>query len=197
MKYPKFHGAFSKLGEEWIVPEDVSKYLEEFVRVMYGYVRETSINVVRTKILKKMVGENEAFTARSKVDLSRNSLFTRIQRSNHCLACYKRAASPMIERPKPFEDQGWEMSEEGYIEPLWLKGPVLVTTLVDITDCADIDGEVEDIDEMDVDWDGTSDDENDGYEWALKQENGFVSRRYFVLIFMLLLVFLLRCLFGI
>ena len=30
MKYPKFHSAFSKLGEEWIVPGDVTKYLEEF-----------------------------------------------------------------------------------------------------------------------------------------------------------------------
>ena len=43
------------------------------------------------------------------------------------------------------------MSEEGYIETLWSKGPVLPTTLIDILDCADIDAEVEDIDEMDVD----------------------------------------------
>ena len=134
---------------------------------MYGYFRETSVNVVRTKILKKIVGEDEALTATSKVDLSRlppcrDPLFTNIQRSNHRLACYKRAASRMSECPKPFEDQGWEMSEEGYIESLRSKGPVLPTTLVDILDCADIDAKVEVIDEMD--WDGTSDDENDGYE---------------------------------
>ena len=109
MKYPKFHSAFSKLGEEWIVPKDVTNYLEEFVFVMYGYVRETSVNAVRTKMLKKMVGEDEALTARSKVDLSRlppccESLFTHIQRGNHRLACYKRAALPVFEHPKPFED---------------------------------------------------------------------------------------------
>ena len=117
MKYPKFPSAFSKLGEEWIVPDDATKYLEEFVCVMYGYVQETSVNAVRTKMLK-MVGEDEALTARSKVDLSRlppcrDSLFTHIQRRNNSLACYKHAASPMFERPKPFEDQRWEMSEEG------------------------------------------------------------------------------------
>ena len=71
----------------------------------------------------------------------------------------------MLERPKPFEDQGWEMSEEENVESLWSKAPVLPTTIVDIHDCANIDdAEVEDIDEMDVDWDCTSDDENDEYE---------------------------------
>ena len=103
-------------------------------------------------MLKKMVGEDEASTARSKVDLSRlescrDLFFTHIQRSNYHLACYKCAASPMFERPKPFEDQGWKMSEEEYTEPLWSKGPVLPTTLVDVLDCADIDAEVEDIEE--------------------------------------------------
>ena len=69
MKYPKFPSAFSKLGEEWIVPDDATEYLEEFVCVMHGYVQETSVNAVRTKMLK-MVEEDEALTARSKVDLS-------------------------------------------------------------------------------------------------------------------------------
>ena len=112
---------------------------------------------------------DKALTARSKVDLSRlppccDSLFTHIQRGNHRLACYKREALPVFEHPKPFEDQGWKMSEEGYIKPLWSKGPILMKSLVDILDCADIDAEVEDIDKMDVDWGGISDDENDGYE---------------------------------
>ena len=58
------------------------------------------------------------------------------------------------------------MSEERYIEPLRLKEPVLPTNLVNILDFADIDAEVEDIDKMLVDWDVTSDDENNGYEQA-------------------------------
>ena len=69
----------------------------------------------------------------------------------------------MFERPKPFGDQGWEMLEDGYIEPLWLKGSALPSILVDILNCADIDAEVEDIDEMDENWDDT-DDEDNGYE---------------------------------
>ena len=42
------------------------------------------------------------------------------------------------------------------------KQPVLPTSLVDIINCADIDTEMENAEEMDVNWDGSSDDENDG-----------------------------------
>ena len=128
----------------------------------FGYIRETSVSAVRTKMLIKMVGEDEALTARPKVDLSRltlyhDSFFTHIQRCNHCLACYKRAALPMFECLKPFEDQGLKMSKEIYRESLRSKGSVLLASVVDILDCADIDAEEEGIDEIDIDWYGTSD----------------------------------------
>lgn len=48
-KYPKFHSTFSKLDKEWIVLEDVTKYLEKFVCVMFGYVQETEVNMVKTQ----------------------------------------------------------------------------------------------------------------------------------------------------
>ena len=70
----------------------------------------------------------------------------------------------MFEHLKTFEDLGWEISEARHIDLLWSKRPVLPTTLVDIFDCAYIDNEVEDVDEMDVDWDGTLENENDGHE---------------------------------
>ena len=67
MTYPWFHNAFSKLGENGLYLK-MSKYMLEFVCVMYGYVRETSVNAVRTKMLKKMIREDEALTARSQDD---------------------------------------------------------------------------------------------------------------------------------
>ena len=56
------------------------------------------------------------------------------------------------------------MSDEGYIELLWSKRPILLTSLLDILNCADTNAKVEDIEEIDVDLDGNSDDKNDGYE---------------------------------
>ena len=171
MKYPKFHKAFSALGEEWSLPEDVMQSVEEFVCVMYGFVREKSVNTVRFKMLKKMVGEDQTLTAKSKVDLGRlppcrDSLVTHTQRVNYRLACYKRAAIPIFERPKPSEEgQGWTMSDEGYLEPIWSKGAPFPTTLVDILEStankkSDEEEEVEVIEEMEVD-EGPSDDEEE------------------------------------
>ena len=83
IKYPKIYSALSTFGEEGIVPEDVTKELEELVYVMYGYVSQKLLNAVKTKMLKKMVGEDEVLATRSKVDLSRfppcrYALFTHI-----------------------------------------------------------------------------------------------------------------------
>lgn len=50
------------------------------------------------------------------------------------------------------------------MELLWSKGTVLPTSFIDILDCADILAKVKNIEKINVDWDGTSNDENDGYE---------------------------------
>lgn len=86
---------------------------------MYGHVREKSVNSVRSIMLRKMIGEDETLTTRSKVDLSRlppcrDNLIPHIHRVNHRLAIYKRAATPIYWCPKPYEpNQGWEKNEEG------------------------------------------------------------------------------------
>lgn len=89
-------------------------------------------------MLKKMVGENEKLTVKSKVDLSRlppcrDSLIPHLQRVNHRLANYKRADQAIFWSPNPFDDnQGWEKNEEGLLEPIWSCGPILPTSLVDL-----------------------------------------------------------------
>ena len=80
---------------------------------MYGQSRESSVDVVRTKLLRKMVGEDEKLTSRSKVDLARlppcqSALKPHIQRVNHRSALYKRANEAILEKPNPYDDgQGW------------------------------------------------------------------------------------------
>ena len=92
-------------------------------------------------MLCKMVGEDERLTSKSKIDLGRlppwspcySALKPNIQRVNHRVALYKRAAQAIIEKPKPFEqDQGWTMTDDGILEPNWCCGKVLPAALVDI-----------------------------------------------------------------
>ena len=129
---------YRQLGVEWKVASDLLKQLEAFTCAMYGQARDTSVNVVRSKVLKKMVGEDSTLNAKSRVDMVRlppcqDSLIPHIQRVNHRVACYRRAAQPMFDRPKPYEEgQGWQRTDEGVIEPVWSVGPILPPSLLDL-----------------------------------------------------------------
>ena len=135
--------------------------------VMYGYARESSINTVRSKMLKKMVGEDDTITTKSKVDLVRlppchDSLIPHIQRVNHRVASYRHARVPVVERPKPFENnQGWIKNDDEIIEPMWSRGPILPTSLDDILETHEVEEQpIEmEIEEVDIDTDDDSDSE--------------------------------------
>ena len=108
---------FRKLGNNWKLDDDVVSDIEAFTCTMYGYPREREINLVRSKMLKKMVGEDEPLNMKSKIDLARlppcrDSLIPHCQRVNYRLATYKKAHIPIFEKPKPYEDnQGWTRGE--------------------------------------------------------------------------------------
>ena len=122
-KNPKFQEAFQRLGDSWVLEEDIIKKLEHFTSVMYGKCRESSVDAIRLKMLRKMFGEGERQTSKSKIGLSRlpprySALKPHIQRVNHRVALYKRAAQASIKKPKPFEqDQGWTITDDGILEP--------------------------------------------------------------------------------
>jgi len=137
-KNPKYHKAFRQLGDDWTVKSEVMTDVEAFTCLMYGQGRETSVDVVRAKMLRKMVGENENLTTKSKVDLTRlppcrNSLVPHVGRVNYRLAIYKRANQACFWRPKPYDnDQRWVKTEEGFAEPVWSCGPILPPSLIDL-----------------------------------------------------------------
>ena len=137
-KNPKFQEAFRELGKDWDVKPQVQKQLEQFVCMMYGQSRENSVDRVRVKMLKKMIGDGNKLTSKSRVDLARlppcrNALVPHIQRVNHRVSLYKRAHECIIESPKPYDEgQGWTKTDDGLLEPLWSRGPVLPQSLVDL-----------------------------------------------------------------
>lgn len=73
-KNPRFHMAFRQLGDDWDVEPRVAKQLEQFTCMIYNHSRESSVYVTHGKLLRKMVGENEKFTSKSKVDCLHASL---------------------------------------------------------------------------------------------------------------------------
>ena len=98
----------------------------------------------RTKLVRKMVGDNEELTSKSKADLARlppcqSALTPHVQRVNHRLSlqtCQRNVA--ILEKPMPYDHgQGWLRNDEGVLESLWLCKPVLPVSLVDILDTID------------------------------------------------------------
>ena len=145
IRHAKYFFNSSQLGDDWEVAENVAKDIESFTCTMYGYTRETSVNAVRSKLLKKMVGEDNDLTKDSKVDLSRlppchDSLVPHVYRVNHRVASYKRAHIPIFEKPKPNdENQGWAINETGILEPLWTTGSILPQSLIDLLAATNVD----------------------------------------------------------
>ena len=107
---------------------------------MYGQRRESSVDAVRTKLLRNMVGENGKLTSKSMVDLARlppcrSAFRPHVERVNHHLCLYKRANVAILEKPNPSDQgQGWVRNDGGVLEPLWSHEPVLPVSLVDILD---------------------------------------------------------------
>ena len=131
--------------------------IEQFTCLMYGRSRDTSVDVARAKLLRKMVDENEKLTSKSKVDLARlppcqSALKQHVNRVNHRICLYKRADIPILEKPKPYnQGQGWTRwtrTNEGVLEPLWSSVPVLPKSLVDLMGTVEeqLDGEQEEDD---------------------------------------------------
>ena len=72
----------------------IAPVLVQLVHLTYGQSRESSVNVVFAKLLRKMVGMDEKLTSKSKINLSRlpsphSRMVQHVQRVNLCAALYK------------------------------------------------------------------------------------------------------------
>lgn len=137
-KTPEHQTAFQKLGEKWKVANNMYESLEAFTCLLYGQQRYSCLNNARFQMLKKMVGEGESLSAKSKVELSRlppckDACRQHVKRVNYRVCLYKRASERMIEKPMPYDDQGW-MKVGEYVEPQWSLRPSLPPSLVDLLD---------------------------------------------------------------
>ena len=98
-KNPTIHKAFIK--RSWSLKYHVLKQLEEFTCLLYGQNRESSMDGLRAKLLRKIMGEDEKLTSKPKVDLARlppchSALKPHLQRVNHGITLYKRADESIL-----------------------------------------------------------------------------------------------------
>ena len=130
----------SKLGDKWEVAENVSKEIDVSICIMYSHLKVTLFNIVQSKILKKMVGEDKDLIKESKIDLlhpcpCQNSLLLHIYRVEHWVVSYKRTNVPIFEKPRPNnENQGWSIAENGVLELVLTTRSVMSQSLINLLD---------------------------------------------------------------
>jgi len=133
---------------------------------MYGDGQIKSLHLLRGKILKKMARDSQSWSTNSCIDLSRlppcfGDLVAHIYRVNHRLAFYKRAHTPIIEAPNPFDEkQGWIKNQNQLLEPIWQIGPILPCNLVDVLETIDSEDGLTEVEEFE---DSIEDEDDDNY----------------------------------
>ena len=101
---------FSKISEKNEHFPMISAAKLRYLHVSCLSIQEKKrINVARAKMLKKMVGDDNQLTIKSKTDLSKllpaeGNLKPYIYRVKHRVATYKRASEPIYWTPKPWEE---------------------------------------------------------------------------------------------
>ena len=129
--------------------------LEEFTCLMYGNTCIKCINEVCALMLRKMVGEEDKFSSKSKVDFShlphcKDSLYPNIDRVNYWFCEWKRSHIPICDCPLPLDGHGWT-KDDGPPKPLWIHGPIIPPSMMDILQKGDMFDENEDDDDDDDD----------------------------------------------
>ena len=113
-----------------------------------------------------MVGEDNELTKEAKVTLShlppcQDSFLPHIYRVNNWVATCKRAIVPILEKPKPNdENQGWSINENGILEPIWKTGSIMPQSLINLLDAANDEEQDDEKMEMEPE-DYESDDEDE------------------------------------
>ena len=66
LEFAPMDSFYRQLGEDWTVKPEVQQQLEQFTCIMYSNACETSVNTFQTKMLKKIVREDEKLTTKQK-----------------------------------------------------------------------------------------------------------------------------------
>ena len=104
-KSSKFQRAFSRLGEDWQLSDELFSKVEEFVCYLYGS-RLKDINLLRFNMYtKKYIKENKIIDMCS-LPPCRSVLKLHSMRANFVAAIWKRSISPNVEPPE-ISESGW------------------------------------------------------------------------------------------
>ena len=135
LKEKKFEEALSKLGDAWNIDESLIDSLEKYTCVLYGKKKDSDINKVRVDKLKEKCGINKLDPTKNfhmaSLPPCKMALEQHIRRANYQVRIWKNAHVNAPTIPDPTDGHGWHIVD-GFLEPLWVDGPIIPRRLEEL-----------------------------------------------------------------
>jgi hypothetical protein len=145
----------SRLGDSWLVTDELIDELDSFTCALCGQGRSNSVDSARHTKINALCHGHKIVPSRN-VDMGTippcmRSLVQHVKRVNHQVGVWKRALIPSPDVPDP-DGNGWT-KVDGKLEPHWYDGMMLPERLVDVAEDTTTGGDAADSDETDSDSD--------------------------------------------
>jgi len=112
-KNQNFVEAFCLLGLNWHVNVELVQVLERFVCAIYGYIREKSVNAVRSKCFEKKYIKEGKVVDMALLPPCYSSLFLHIQRANYVAKIWRSSLVSQL-NTEEISDHGWFANGDTY-----------------------------------------------------------------------------------
>ncbi|XP_077968888.1 uncharacterized protein LOC144422864 [Styela clava] len=127
LKSKEFIQAFSKLGDQWYIPENIYIQLSKFVCTLYGYSDEMSVNKVRFEIFQNKSLDEPCMPP------SDDAIVLHSARANYQCAIHRRALQNFISAPNP-DDHGWIVNDSN-INIKWISKQIAPNSVLNHSKC--------------------------------------------------------------
>ena len=149
LKIPKYISSFAKLGDKQFIPLEILQNIESFVCCLYGYPKETSVNMTRHLLFQHKFAPRPGCNPLDKIKgihpssmpPCKSVLMEKLKRANLVCATWKQSLDPNPHSMDP-KCHGWQVMD-GCYKIMWFTGKQLPDAVCDCIE-SDIQEELPD-----------------------------------------------------
>lgn len=127
-----FREAFTRLGEEWNVTDELFSILERFACSMYSRsAKSTTVNDLRYEIFQSRNGD----VSSGQLPPCKDALRQHTKRANYQAAIWRRCLENSPTIPEAADGHGWIVKRDGQIGIEWITGPPAPDIVLSLMSC--------------------------------------------------------------
>lgn len=127
-----FREAFTRLGEEWNITDELFSTLERFACSMYSHsARSTTVNDLRYEIFQSRNGD----VSSGQLPPCKDALHQHTKRANYQAAIWRRCLENSPTIPEAADGHGWNVKSDGQIGIEWITGAPAPDMILSLMAC--------------------------------------------------------------